>query len=232
MIGKGCLGLSLSHFRHHNYFEHTQSIHYDEFFYLYLYLGSYDLLVDNQSSTLSVTVDSEDLPCSSQDPQDVITLLLQKPPDPVLPLWEVKLHLKELSAQDDEPSCHLEGDKVEGSTKGPSFQVSFSPTADDFSSAFVHLLEQYVLVISNFTSLLKDDRIRPYISRSRYDLLMILDEKPSKKTSAGKPHPWPDTRSILHQYTPYQSCVGYIEKKIQLTMSEIEANSTVSLDID
>ena len=185
------------------------------------------MLVDNQSSTSSVAEDSEDLPCSSQDPQDVITLLLQKPPDPVLPLWVVKLHLKELSAQDEEPSSHLEG-----STEGPSFQVSLSPTANDFSSAFVHLLEQYVLVISNFTSLLKDDRIRPYISRSRYDLLMILDEEPSKKTSAGKPRPWPDTRSIFHQYTPYQSCVGYIEKRIQSTMSEIEANSTVSLDID
>ena len=197
--------------------------------YLYLYLGSFDLLMDNQSSTSSVTDDNEDQPCGSQDPQDMITLLLQKPPDPVLPLWVVKLHLKEHLAQDDEP---LEGAKMEGSTKGPSFEVSFSPNADDFSSAFVHLLEQYVLVISNFTSLVKDDKIRPYTSRSRYDLLMILEEESSKKTSAGKPHPWPDTHSILHQYTPYQSCVGYIENKIQSTISEIEAISTVSLDIN
>ena len=196
--------------------------------YLYLYLGSFDLLMDNQSSTSSVTDDNKDQPCDSQDPQDMITLLLQKPPDPVLPLWVVKLHLKERLAQDDEPSCHLEGAKMEGSTKGPSFEVSFSPNADDFSSAFVHLLEQYVLVISNFTSLVKDDKIRPYTSRSRYDLLMILEEESSKKTSAGKPHPWPDTHSILHQYTPYQSCVGYIENKIQSTISEIEAISTVS----
>lgn len=185
--------------------------------------------MDNQSSTSSVTGDNEDQPCGSQDPQDMITLLLQKPPDPVLPLWVVKLHLKE---QDDEPSCHLEEAKMEGSTKGPSFEVSFSPNADDFSSAFVHLLEQYVLVISNFTSLLEDDKIRPYISRSRYDLLMILEEESFKKTSAGKPHQWPDTRSILHQYNPYQSCVGYIENKIQSTISEIEAISTVSLGID
>ena len=197
--------------------------------YLYLYLGSFDLLMDNQSSTSSVTDDNEDQPCDSQDPQDMITLLLQKPPDPVLPLWVVKLHLKEHLAQDDEPS---EVAKMEGSTKGPSFEVSFSPNADDFSSAFVHLLEQYVLVISNFTSLVKDDKIRPYTSRSRYDLLMILEEESSKKTSAGKPHPWPDTHSILHQYTPYQSCVGYIENKIQSTISEIEAISTVSLDIN
>jgi len=74
--------------------------------------------------------------------------------------------------------------------------------------------------------LLKDKRILPYISRSTYDLLMVLEEKSSKKNSAGKPQSWPDIHSLLHQYAPYQSCIGNIEKAIQSTMCEVQTHST------
>lgn len=191
----------------------------------HLYIGT---LADEQSST-TLMDESGDQLCDSQDPQDVVTMLLQKPPDSVLPLWKVELVLKENTLmQGGEPHTHLEVDDTEGSDQ-PVFQVSYSPSADDFLAAFAKLLKQYEAVISSFVTLLKDERILPYISRSTYDLLMVLEEKSSKKNSAGKPQSWPDIHSLLHQYAPYQSCIGNIEKAIQSTMCEVQTHSTVSL---
>ena len=169
--------------------------------------------------------DDGDKLCNSQGPQDVVAMLLQKPPDPVLPLWKVELVLKEkTSTQGGEPHSPLEAD----GSDGPLLCVSYSPTADDFLSAFAHLLKQYESVISSFSTLLKDERIVPYTSRSTYDLLMVLEEESAKKSSPGRPQSWPDIHSLLLRFAPYQSCVGNVEKAIQTTMSEIQTHSTVS----
>ena len=160
---------------------------------------------------------------------EVAALLFQKPPEPVVPLWETRLLLGRESGKNTSEDDTEEDPGGHRTSRQPlSSCVSFTPSAMDFKSAISQLLKSYEQTIAGFSSLLKEERLLPYVSRSRYDLLMLLEEETSTKGSRRQP-PWPDTRSLLWGYAPYQASVDYIERILQATMAEVERQSTVSI---
>ena len=179
----------------------------------------------------------------------MVALLFQTPPEPIVPLWEVRLELQEDnttgSAQTTGEGCNqhsCESSKKQEATDSfvdtedtfsPSHCVSFAPSANDFNSAFARLLKEYEVIITGFNSLLNDERVLPYVSRSRFDLLMLLEEADKGsggegRGGGGKPPPWPDVPSLLWEYVPYQCCVDYIKKVLEGTMAEVTRLAVVS----
>ena len=166
-----------------------------------------------------------------QDPMEVAALLFQKPPEPVAPLWEARLLLGRSNGGMNTCQKETEGDPGGGRTLGQplSFCVSFTPSAGDFESAVAKLLKSCEQMIAGFSPLLTEERLLPYVSHSRYDLLMLLEEEETRAKGSRRQPPWPDTRSLLLEYAPYQASVGYIERTLQATLAEIKRQSTVSV---
>ena len=168
-----------------------------------------------------------------QDPMEVAALLFRKPPEPVAPLWEARLLLLRRRSDGGENTCEneTEGDPGGERSSGqpPSFCVSFTPSAVDFKSEVSKLLGSYEQTMAGFSPLVTEERLIPYVSRSRYDLLMLLEEASCAKGGGRRRPPWPNTRSLLSEYAPYQASVGYIERTLQATMAEIERQATVSV---
>ena len=126
-------------------------------------------------------------------------------------LWKVDLVLKKQEQQE---------------TVQPLFEVSIKPLPDDFKQEISKLFDSYLDLISSFPSLLDSEMLKPYISRSKYDLLMLLEDSDQKDQSAAS-H-WPFLQMLLYEYQPYMQCVKGINLKLQNIMTEIEKYSKVS----
>ena len=152
----------------------------------------------------------------------LVDLLVKKQPEPIFPLWQVQLEIQQLSSNSlDSGSSSQLSDCVVS-----HFELSLQPAKENFLSAFSRLLSQYEIVVTSFESLLKDERLRPYISRSKYDLLMMLEEKEGHSKERVKI--WPDTHTLLHSYTPYHHTADYLKMILQKAMSRVERQSQVS----
>lgn len=151
---------------------------------------------------------------------DEVALLLQKPRKSVVPLWEVQLVLGKNAKEDSRMLA-------EGlSSPPPEFQVSFQRSHDDFTEAFSRLLLGYQEVVKGFVSFTKDERVIPFISRSRYDLLMVMEEAESSR--AKRKDTWPDVMSLVCEYAPYRTTVDYLNRALEATLSEVEGLTVVS----
>ena len=128
----------------------------------------------------------------------------------ILPLWEVQLKL-------------LKCLTPEGLD---SHKVVHEPSADQFQESLQELFLQYEEVISSFVPISRDPRIRPFLQHCRYDLLMLLKDP---KEDSVKPDPWPNVKSLLHEYGPYLESVAYIKKIVAASMRGVEELATVSV---
>lgn len=193
---------------------------------------AFSLLIDHHENPHLDPVDT-----SKDDVSDPITLLLQKHSKPAVPLWEIHLVLrkenktmsqipnKRTISEQESNEVKTVVDKRKGTELSSSYVVLFTPSAGDFNSAFSQLLKGFEAVIGSFASLLQDTRILPYVSRSKYDLLMLLEESAAGRT---KTQPWPDFHSLLWDCTPYQACVCSIERSLKATMAAAERYSKVN----
>ena len=191
------------------------------------FIYSSDMAVsDGAPSTLPLMSERDSEPDRDpQNPMDLRSFLLQGRPEPVLALWQVHVVLKK---EEGSPTTAgtgddtLQRDNVEASC--PAFCVSLVPSLKDFESAFFQLLGRYQASVMRFKSLLDEKRLLPYISRSKYDFLMQLEESALSPESP----PWPDIHSLISEYAPYQACVGYISGALQTTMNNLEGHCNVS----
>lgn len=180
-----------------------------------------DLTVSVESTT---PYESEEEKSANQhnSVESVVDLLFKKQPEPILPLWELQLEMVLPEKLDgEEKNC---ANQISSSP-----QVSLHPSKESFLSAFSKLLKQYEIVIASFKSLLKDASLRPYISRSKYDFLMVLEEQSEHTKDRVKV--WPDTSALLHSYAPYSQAIDFLKMALQQTMNKIEQQSNVSVYI-
>ncbi len=162
------------------------------------------------------------------DPMDEVALLFRNPQEPVVPLWEVNLVLRKESMAANLSRYVNERPRGNPVTSPlPEFQVSFQPSASGFTGAISQLLKSYQSVVRGFVSFLKDERVIPFISKCRYDLLMVMEEAESSRSR--RQASWPDVSSLVCEYAPYKAIVGYTSRTLQATLSEIERSSTVSI---
>ena len=123
--------------------------------------------------------------CAVAPGEDVfreIARLFQKLPEPVLPLWEVQLMLKEQAKEG--TAFQLGNESVLALLASPrstsSFhplELSFEPSAGEFVREVSRMLADYEATITSFKPLREDKQLLPFISRSRYDLLMLMEEE-------------------------------------------------------
>ncbi len=115
--------------------------------------------------------------------------------------------------------------KPSDSTNKP--QVQITPSPKDFQKAIKQLLDKYSKVISSFSPISKDSRIEPFMGRSKYDLLMIMDDQQEASWNHSE-YDWPDVLSLMYNYTPFKDSLAYINKSVTLSMSDIQKLSSVS----
>ena len=136
-----------------------------------------------------------------------ISDLLRKPEKVIPPLWEVQLSL-------------------ESEEQVTSTDVTFTPTLVEFEAALANMLSSFEELIKDFKSLLSDERVQPFVSCSKYDLLKIIEVAEAKKNAA-KNFGWIDCENLLQNYAPYQNIVGQLSKCLTLTITEVDRKLAV-----
>ena len=131
-----------------------------------------------------------------------ISYLFKKPEQPILPLWEIQLTL-------------------EDSNSVSSQVVTVLPTLDKFKDLLSNMLSSYEDLAMQFKSLLYDERIQPFVGKSKYDLLKTLEEE-AKKNSAKCKVGWINYKNLLSNYEPYKNVVNQINKCLTLSMIEVD----------
>lgn len=145
--------------------------------------------------------------------QGDISLHFQKLPEfPVAPLWKVQLHLS--------------SDDCQSAGADESISLMLSPSDKEFQAMISEILLQYTQAISSFRSLLDDERLHPYISRSKYDLMKELEEK-AQRQSKGRLQKWPFLQDVLLKFTPYSQTTSSINMIMSQTLSQIDIISKV-----
>ncbi len=181
-------------------------------------------LLDDSSDT-SLARETQD--SGPQETVDEVALLFEKPRQTIVPLWEIQLVLKK-EAYTEKDDGTLESHPL--NLPPTEFHVSTQPSSGDFTGAFSHLLEGYLKVVKGFSSFMKDERVTPFVSRSKYDLLMVMEEE-AERPRAKRQVAWPDVSSLVCGYTPYRATVDYITRMLQATLVEVDRLSTVSEQI-
>ena len=146
---------------------------------------------------------------TNMDSVNPLSVLLDKKLDMDAAIFRVQLVLKGISADTS------------------SFYISVVPSFEDFEVALNNLLNQYKDVITRFSPLLKDDRILPLISTSRYDFMTLLEEEESASTGDYKV-PWQPVQALLCDYAPYCVCTSEIKATLRVTLEQCCKQSSVS----
>ncbi len=142
-----------------------------------------------------------------------ITFLFKKPEQPTLPLWEIQLTLE----GDDTLACH---------------EVTLLPTLNQFEALLSNMLSSYEDLAMHFKSLLCDDRIQPFVGKSKYDLLKTLEEEGEARKEAAKSSTgWIDYKSLLYNYEPYKNIVCQLNKCLSLSLIDVDRKLKVDYNI-
>ena len=161
---------------------------------------------------------NDDLDCEEAtitDGVDPLAAIVDKKVDTDAAILSVRFVLKSTSAGNDNdpsPLC-----------------ISVVPSFEDFEAALNNLLNQYKDVISTFGSLLKDDRILPLISTSKYDFMMLLEEEESASSIQECKAPWIPVQALLCDYTPYCVCTSEIRATLRVTLEQCCKQCSVSI---
>lgn len=151
------------------------------------------------------------------DPFSFLAGILDSPPEPVLPVWEVQLLLKERSKTKHKQNI--------------SFEVILAPSLVEFQDAIEKMLALYEEVITSFVPISKDPRLTVFTTASRFDLLMRIEEEKNIENSDARPRgfSWPNVNMLLHEYDPYKDSVTFIRNVLSGTVNEIYRLSKVSI---
>ena len=150
---------------------------------------------------------------TSMDCVDPLAEILGKKLNTGAAIFRVKLALKALPAST--------------SNGMSSFCTTVMPSFEDFDVAFNNLLAHYENMIATFGPLLKDSRIVPLISTSKYDFMTLLEEEESASTQECKA-PWLPVQALLHDYAPYRVCNREIKTALEATLEYCCKQSAVS----
>lgn len=140
-----------------------------------------------------------------------ISYLFKKPEQPTLPLWEIQLTL-------------------EGGDTVSSHEVTLLPTLNQFEDLLSDMLSSYEDLAMQFKSILSDERIQPFVGKSKYDLLKTLEEEEARKKTAKGSMGWIDYDNLLLNYTPYKKVVRQINKCLTLSLAEVDKKLKVSCE--
>jgi hypothetical protein len=95
----------------------------------------------------------------------------------------------------------------------------------EFQEALKDLLRQYEDVVSSFTPLSSDGRVKSFMRHSQFDLLMLLEEQDQPKVYSD----WPNVESLFHDFGPYQESAAYINRTVTNTMKGVQKFISVSI---